>query len=49
VTGWTDFGVVVGSASAALLGLLFVAVSIRAEPIRRSSELRNRAAETMAL
>ena len=40
---------VMGSASAALLGLLFVAVSIRAEPIARSNELRNRAAETMAL
>lgn len=49
VAGWSDFGVVMGSASAALLGLLFVAVSIRAEAIARSDQLRNRAAETMAL
>lgn len=38
-----------GGATGALLGLLFVAVSIRAEPISRSSELRNRSAQTMAL
>jgi hypothetical protein len=49
VAGWTDFAVVIGAATAALLGLLFVAVSIRAEPIRRSDALRNRSAETVAL
>ena len=38
-----------GGATGALLGLLFVAVSIRAEPIGRSNELRNRSAQTMAL
>src|SRR5262249_20860947 len=31
------------------LGLLFVAVSIRVEPIARSAELRNRSAQTLAL
>lgn len=49
MSGWDNFGVVAGAATAALLGLLFVAVSIRIEPIARSKELRNRAAETMAL
>jgi hypothetical protein len=29
LSGWTDFAVVIGAATAALLGLLFVAVSIR--------------------
>lgn len=47
--GWTDFAVVMGSATAALLGLLFVAVSIRVEPIAGSAELRNRSAQTMTL
>jgi len=49
VSGWTDFAVVVGAATAALLGLLFVAVSIRIETIARSAELRNRSAQTLAL
>ena len=35
--------------TAALLGLLFVAVSIRVETIARSAELRNRSAQTLAL
>jgi hypothetical protein len=48
MAGWTNFAVVIGTATAALLGLLFVAVSIRAEPIRRSDVLRNRSAETVA-
>jgi hypothetical protein len=38
-----------GAATAALLGLLFVAVSIRVETIARSSELRNRCAQTLTL
>jgi hypothetical protein len=38
-----------GAATAALRGLLSVAVSIRAEPISRSAELRSRAAQTMTL
>src|SRR5215471_1428776 len=38
-----------GGACAALLGLLFVAVSLRVEAIARSDELRNRCTQTMAL
>jgi hypothetical protein len=49
MTGWAAFGTAMGGATGALLGLLFVAVSIRAEPIARSDELRSRSAETMAL
>jgi hypothetical protein len=49
MTGWEAFGTVMGGATGALLGLLFAAVSIRAEPIARSDELRSRSAETMAL
>src|SRR5262245_18139449 len=49
VYGWTDFAVVMGAATAALLGLLFVAVSIRVETIARSAELRNRSAQTLTL
>jgi len=41
--------VVVGAATAALLGLLFVAVSIRVETIAKSAELRNRSAQTLSL
>lgn len=39
----------VGGAAAGLTGLLFVAVSIRIDFIARSQELRNRAAQTLAL
>jgi hypothetical protein len=39
----------VGGAAAALLGLLFVAISIRLEAIASSVELRNRAAQTLVL
>ncbi len=46
---WDTFAVVVGAAAASLTGLLFVAVSIRTEVIARSQELRNRAAQTLAL
>src|SRR5262245_21998536 len=49
VYGWTDFAVVMGAATAALLGLLFVAVSIRVETIAKSAELRNRSAQTLTL
>jgi hypothetical protein len=49
VSNWGDFAVVMGAATAALLGLLFVAVSIRVEPIARSAELRNRTAQTVTL
>ena len=40
---------VMGAATAALLGLLFVAVSIRVETIAKSAELRNRSAQTLTL
>jgi hypothetical protein len=46
---WSTFAVIAGSAAAGLTGLLFVAVSIRADAIARSQELRNRAAQTLAL
>lgn len=46
---WDTFAVVVGGAAAALLGLLFVAISIRLDVVAASRELRNRAAETLVL
>ena len=46
---WSTFAAVSGGAAAGLTGLLFVAVSIRIEFIARSQELRNRAAQTLAL
>jgi hypothetical protein len=46
---WDTFAVVTGGAAAALLGLLFVAVSIRVDVIAASTELRNRAAQTLGL
>jgi hypothetical protein len=49
VEKWSTFAAVSGGAAAGLTGLLFVAVSIRIEFIARSQELRNRAAQTLAL
>jgi hypothetical protein len=49
MAGWGNFAVVVGAATASLLGLLFVAVSIRVETIAGSAELRNRSAQTLSL
>jgi hypothetical protein len=46
---WTDFAVVVGGASAALTGLLFVAISINIGAIGRSISLRSRGAQTLVL
>jgi hypothetical protein len=46
---WSIFATVAGGAAAGLTGLLFVAVSIRVGIIAKSQELRNRAAETLAL
>jgi hypothetical protein len=49
VGGWGSFAVITGTAAGALIGLLFVAVSIRIEVIAGSVELRNRAAQTLGL
>jgi hypothetical protein len=46
---WETFTVIIGSAAAALIGLLFVAVSIKVDAIAASAELRNRAAQTLGL
>lgn len=46
---WGLFATVAGAAAASLTGLLFVAVSIRIGVIAKSQELRNRAAQTLAL
>ena len=46
---WSTFAVVAGGAAAGVTGLLFVAVSIRIDVIAKSQELRNRAAQTLAL
>jgi hypothetical protein len=46
---WGLFATVTGAAAASLTGLLFVAVSIRIGVIAKSQELRNRAAQTLAL
>jgi hypothetical protein len=46
---WGTYANVVGAAAAALVGLLFVAVSIRVDAINASGELRNRAAQTLGL
>lgn len=46
---WATFATVSGAAAAGLTGLLFVAVSIRIDVIARSTELRNRAAQTLSL
>jgi hypothetical protein len=46
---WGIFATVAGAAAAGLTGLLFVAVSIRTSAIAQSQELRNRAAQTLAL
>jgi len=49
VEAWGTFAAISGAAAAALIGLLFVAVSIRIAPIAQSQELRNRAAQTLSL
>jgi hypothetical protein len=46
---WHDFAVVAGSVASALVGLLFVAVSLRESILSRSPHLRLRAAQTLGL
>jgi hypothetical protein len=48
-SSWHDFAVMLGGASAALTGLLFVAVSLNAARIAGHRGLRARAAETLVL
>jgi hypothetical protein len=47
--GWDTFAVIIGGAAGALIGLLFVSVSIRIEVISASPDFRNRSAETLSL
>jgi hypothetical protein len=47
--GWETFAVVIGGAAGALIGLLFVSVSIRIDVISASPEFRNRGAATLSL
>lgn len=46
---WDTFAVIIGGSAAALLGLFFVAISIRLNIVAASAELRNRAAQTLVL
>jgi hypothetical protein len=47
--GWQDFGAMIGGASGALTGLLFVAVSLNANRIAGHAGLRASAAQTLVL
>ena len=49
MTGWSDFIVVSGGAAAALMGLLFVAVTLRIDAVSQAPDLRSRAAQTLTL
>jgi hypothetical protein len=49
VQAWENFAVIVGGAAAALLGLLFIAISIRVNVVASSLELRSRAAQILVL
>jgi uncharacterized membrane protein len=46
---WSTFALVIGAGAGALVGLLFVAISIRATTVAASAELRNRAAQTLVI
>lgn len=47
--GWTDFAAMTGGVFGALLGLLFVALSLRLDHLEEHPELRARLAQVMAL
>jgi hypothetical protein len=47
--GWDTFAVIIGGAAGALIGLLFVSVSIRIDVISASPDFRNRGAATLSL
>jgi hypothetical protein len=49
VPGWDTFAVVIGGAAGALIGLLFISVSIRIDVISASPDFRNRGAATLSL
>jgi hypothetical protein len=46
---WDTFAVVVGGSAGALVGLLFVAISIHAARMAASPDLRGRAAQTLVI
>jgi hypothetical protein len=46
---WDTFAVALGGSAGALVGLLFVALSIHAKRIAASADLRGRAAQTMVI
>jgi hypothetical protein len=46
---WDTFAVVVGGSAGALVGVLFVAISIHAGRIAESTDLRGRAAQTLVI
>jgi hypothetical protein len=46
---WDTFAVVVGRSAGALVGLLFVAISIHAARMAASPDLRGRAAQTLVI
>ncbi|WP_167101622.1 hypothetical protein [Mycobacterium sp. DL592] len=49
MSGWDNFAVIVGGVGGALVGLLFVAISIHAGRIAGSVGLRHRAAQTLVV
>ncbi|AQT80299.1 hypothetical protein B1R94_15055 [Mycolicibacterium litorale] len=49
MAGWDNFAVIVGGVGGALVGLLFVAISIHAGRIADSASLRHRAGQTLVV